>query len=276
MSKMTIRVCCPRWGAEHLAPKQFIQKVIQAGYEGIEVGIADHDEKMNEVLLLAREHGLLVIAQHYVTTHRDVDVHIREYEGRLRRIVQLQPDKINSQTGRDIFDLKDNLRIFEIADRIQQESGIPVLHETHRSRWMHCAWRTAEMVERLPTVQIALDASHWCCGSESLLEDQMHWIEAVVPHVGHVHARVGWQQGAQVSDPRAPEWAGALEAHLKWWDRTVEFRRSQGCAELTFTPEFGPVPYMPVLPYTQEPVADQWEINVFMMQLLRSRYGAKA
>ena len=36
--------------------------------------------------------------------------------------------------------------------------------------------------------------------------------------------------------------------------------------------EFGPPHYLPALPYTQQPVADQWAINVHMMQLLRKRY----
>jgi hypothetical protein len=30
---------------------------------------------------------------------------------------------------------------------------------------------------------------------------------------------------------------------------------------------------MPTLPYTRQPLADQWGINVHMMQLLRKRYS---
>jgi hypothetical protein len=29
---------------------------------------------------------------------------------------------------------------------------------------------------------------------------------------------------------------------------------------------------MPTTPYTRQPLADQWAINVYMMQLLRKRY----
>jgi hypothetical protein len=32
---------------------------------------------------------------------------------------------------------------------------------------------------------------------------------------------------------------------------------------------------MPTLPYTRMPLADQWGINVYMMQLLRQRYQTK-
>jgi len=41
---------------------------------------------------------------------------------------------------------------------------------------------------------------------------------------------------------------------------------------LTITPEFGPPPYFPILPWTKAPVGSQWDINLHMMQLLRRRY----
>jgi len=41
---------------------------------------------------------------------------------------------------------------------------------------------------------------------------------------------------------------------------------------LTITPEFGPFPYMVSLPGTNEPIANQWEVNLFMMNLLKERY----
>jgi hypothetical protein len=41
---------------------------------------------------------------------------------------------------------------------------------------------------------------------------------------------------------------------------------------LTVTCEFGPSGYLPTLPYTQQPVASQWDINVFMKDLLKKRW----
>ena len=41
---------------------------------------------------------------------------------------------------------------------------------------------------------------------------------------------------------------------------------------LTITPEFGPPPYLVTLPFTQQPLTDQWAVNVFMMNLLKERY----
>jgi hypothetical protein len=41
---------------------------------------------------------------------------------------------------------------------------------------------------------------------------------------------------------------------------------------LTITTEFGPPPYLPTIPFKNVPVADQFEINSFMKDLLRDRY----
>jgi hypothetical protein len=50
-------------------------------------------------------------------------------------------------------------------------------------------------------------------------------------------------------------------------------RKKEERARLTILTEFGPPNYMPALPYTLQPLADQWAINVYMMKMLRSRYA---
>jgi hypothetical protein len=35
------------------------------------------------------------------------------------------------------------------------------------------------------------------------------------------------------------------------------------------TTEFGPEPYMPTLPFSKTPVADQWELNLLMKEYLK-------
>ena len=270
---MKIHFFCPRWGSQAQPPEEFLRRVIEAGYDGIEIGFDDGDRSDEGIPELARASGLDVITQHFATLATDLDAHGREYEDRLRRAASFRPLFINSQTGRDLFDIGQNLRIFDVAERIAGETGIPIYHETHRARCLHTPWRTAELLRARPGTGLVLDLSHWCNVCESLLEDQSEGIGALLPAVRHIHARVGHAQGPQVSDPRAPEWKDALDAHLKWWDLIVAARREAGAGRLTITPEFGPPPYFPTLPWTRMPVASQWDINVHMMQLLRSRYA---
>ena len=126
-------------------------------------------------------------------------------------------------------------------------------------------------LDKLPNLRLTLDASHWCAVHESYLDDQPDALQAALARTDHIHSRVGHPEGPQVSDPRAPEWKDALEKHLAWWDKVVALQKRTG-APLTVTSEFGPVSYMPTLPFTNQPVTSQWDVNVYMMQLLRKRY----
>lgn len=272
MQSLQLLFLCPRWGSDTLLPSEFVAKVIETGYDGVEVGLAEFNPAVDEVIRRAKDAGLVVVTQHYDTAVRDLSLHLKNYEARLRLAAGYQPRFINSHTGRDFFTLAENKRIFALAGKIAGETGIPVYHETHRSRCCHTPWRTVELLKDMPEVRLVLDMSHWCVVCESLLEDQDDLMNQVIPCVEHVHARVGWSQGPQVSDPRAPEWESAIEAHLKWWDKIVALKRATGAEALTICPEFGPVPYLPVLPYSQKPVANQWEINAYMMNTLRKRY----
>ena len=55
---------------------------------------------------------------------------------------------------------------------------------------------------------------------------------------------------------------------MKLWQRIVDRHHAAGSEILTITPEFGPPTYMHTLPFTNEPVADTWEVNVYMRDLL--------
>jgi hypothetical protein len=97
-------------------------------------------------------------------------------------------------------------------------------------------------------------------------------MKLAIERSGHIHARIGHPEGPQVNDPRAPEWEAAVKAHLLWWDEIVSRKKKAG-EGLTVLTEFGPADYMPTTPYTRQPLADQWEINVYMMELFRKRYS---
>ena len=65
-------------------------------------------------------------------------------------------------------------------------------------------------------------------------------------------------------DPRAPEWSRHLEAHENWWVLVRASQQQRGMAVGTVTPEFGPAPYLHMLPFTQAPVADLADICDWM------------
>jgi hypothetical protein len=127
-------------------------------------------------------------------------------------------------------------------------------------------------MEKIQPLRLTLDISHWCNVHESLLDDQEDTVALALSRTDHIHTRIGHAEGPQVNDPRAPEWKDAVAAHVGWWDRVVEIKRKEG-KRLTMLTEFGPPDYLPALPFTRQPVANQWEINKYMLDTLRKRYG---
>lgn len=93
-----------------------------------------------------------------------------------------------------------------------------------------------------------------------------------ISRTDHIHARIGHTQAAQIPDPRAPEWEKAIDYHLKWWDKIIETHKQKGTEVFTICPEFGPYPYMPEIPFSRQPVADLWEVNLYIRDLLNKRY----
>lgn len=268
--KFGIHFFCPRWGAND-SWDDFCKRVKEAGYDGIESVYSLDPKLQKEELTALKKYELKIIGQYYQSFESDFDEHLKNYEKHLRNLVSANPIFINSQTGKDWFNFEQNKKIFETAFRIEKETGVKIVHETHRGKCLFAAHVTKEFLKQIPDISLTLDISHWCNVHESLLVDQKDAVDLALSRTNHIHSRVGHQEGPQINDPRAPEWAKTLDAHLAWWDKIVE-RYQKDNKLLTITTEFGPANYMPTLPYTQQPVANQFEINVFMMNLLKKRY----
>jgi sugar phosphate isomerase/epimerase len=268
---MKIKYYCPRWGASD-SWDSFCARAKKAGYDGVETPISLDENDKKEMTAALQKHGLELIAQYYQSFEVDLNEHLKNYEKHIRNMASVKPILINCQSGRDFFTFEQNKAIIDRAVALEKELGIEIVHETHRNKMNFAAHVTKQYLEKIPYLKLGADFSHWCVVSESLLSDQSEAMALACARANHIHARVGHQEGPQVNDPRAPEWKAALDAHLKWWDAIVENRRKAGVKIMTISPEFGPSGYLPTLPYTQVPVADQWAINEWMMNLLKARY----
>lgn len=268
---MSIRFYAPGWG-NALPFDLFCQNVKAAGYDGIEMALPLETDERQEILDSLATYELELIGQYWQSFETDLDEHSRQYEKYLRNLIAANPVFINCQTGKDFFTFEQNRQLFALAARISEETGVKIIHETHRGKALFAAHICQDYLARLPDIRLTLDISHWCNVHESLLDDQAESVALAIAHTDHIHSRVGHPEGPQVNDPRAPEWDIALQTHLGWWDNVVEAHLKNG-TQLTITTEFGPAPYMPLLPYTQMPLANQWEVNVFIMNLLKKRYA---
>jgi sugar phosphate isomerase/epimerase len=277
---MEIKFVCPYWGQEGTSPSDFFRRILQEGYDGVEINMPESSDFTKEFqieLEYARkmDKNFVFIAQQVLPLRQES---VKEYATRLKKrldtIVALKPNFINSHTGKDFFSFDDNCRIIEMVENIAQQSGIQILHETHRGRFTFHAASLLPYLERFPQLKLTADFSHWCTVSESLLSDQNEIVEKVIPFVYHLHARVGYEHSPQVNDPFAPEWKSTFDTFVGWWKKVIKAGNVTG-GFFTICPEFGPVPYMPTMPFTQKPLGDQWEINVRMKDYLQHEFDSR-
>lgn len=266
-----LKIMATNWGFEGTTD-QFCAKAKKEGYDGIEIWWPAENKK-DELFTALKNHGLEVgfLCGGW---HNDPQEHLGYFKKMIdaaaKQNIQ-RPLYINNHSGRDHFSFDNNKKFVEHTIALAKETGITICHETHRSRIIYAAPVTRQYIEKYPELKITFDVSHWCNVHESLLADQKETVDMTLERVEHIHARIGHPEGPQVNDPRAPEWENVVKAHLAWWDKVVERKKKNG-ERMTFLTEFGPPDYMPTTAYTRQPLANQWEINVHMMKLLKDRY----
>jgi sugar phosphate isomerase/epimerase len=267
-----LKLLATNWGFNGTLD-EYCSKVKKEGYDGIEIWWPMEKKEQDELFSALKRHGLEVgfLTGAYQPVFKEhLDAFTKMIDAAARNTVQ-RPLYINCHSGRDHFSFEQGRAFIDHTTALSRSTGIRICHETHRSRLLYAAPVARHYMEMIPELRVTFDVSHWCNVHESFLEDQQETIDMTLNRVDHVHARVGHPEGPQVNDPRAPEWEHAVRAHLAWWDKIVDLKKQKG-EVLTVLTEFGPADYMPTTPYTRQPLADQWGINVYMMQFLRKRY----
>jgi sugar phosphate isomerase/epimerase len=270
---MELKIIRSKWDMPDLSLRDFLQRVKGGGFDGCEIFLPDLREGPEESTELLREFNLSLVGMIASDGATTAD-HLRSLEERFAAASPYKPERINCHTGKDFFPLEENVKIVKRSLELSQELGIPISHETHRGRATFSTIATGLLIDAVPDIRLTADFSHWCCVHESLLQDQQAAVQRAIDHSDYIHARVGHMEGPQVSDPMAPEWKPEVDIHLEWWERILHHHQRQGSQKFAICPEFGPPPYMPLLPYTQQPVVNLWKLTTDMKDLLRQQLGS--
>lgn len=246
-----------------------LQQVAEAGYDGVEYG-PPAEPGDDAVFVRALENAGLRYAATVMTQGED---HARSFREQLGRVAQMNPAVIVAHSATDRMSLDGQLAFFEAALRVEEEAGVVVAHETHRARAFYTPWNTARILRELPNLKLGADFSHWSVVLGSDLDIADDDIDLAISRAVHIHGRVGYAHGPQVPDPRAPEHRGDLETYFAMWLEIARRRRRAGADTLTFTPIFGPWPYMQARPFTREPAADLWDVNLWMLDRFRTDFA---
>ena len=261
------------WGMEEPCLEDNLKKIKTGGYDHVEMGAPADPDMRDQLKELLQKYELGFVGQQW-SGGKNIEEHIHSFEAQARANADMNPVLINSHSGRDIYSAQENIKLVQRGHELEKELNVTLLHEIHRGRMTFSSNSTMALLEIEPKMKFTADLSHWCCVHESLLQDQMDRVEKAMQNAYYIHARVGHEQGPQITHPHAPEWMNQVDAHFAWWDRIIELRKSEDTPLLTICPEFGPPGYMPTLPFTGQPVADLWEVNHSMLHKLKERYGS--
>ncbi len=270
---MDIKILCPQWGHEHLDIRDFFEKVKTSGYEGVDTWIPENKHERKQFINLLSEYDLSMVSHQHQAKGDTINEFCKSFEYYLNLSLESNPILINSHSGRDYFSLAEQLKVIDIADNFAIKNSIRVVHETHRGRIGFGPVNAREIFALRPNMKITADFSHWVCVTESYLEKFEKELEEAIIRSEHIHARVGFTEGPQIPDPRVPYWKVQVELFLKLWERILTYQQSIGNENFTITPEFGPPPYMWTSLYDNSPIVNQWEINLFMKNLLIERFS---
>jgi sugar phosphate isomerase/epimerase len=245
------------WGVSEPWESVF-SRIKEEGFAGIETVLpeANRHAQFRELL---DAHEFEYVAD-ILTAGVTVEDHLASFREQMAGAAALKPRFVNCHSGRDSWTLEESARFFAEALAIEAEMGLPVAHETHRGRIFYNPWTTAALLRQFSDLKLCCDFSHWVCVCERLLDEQSDSIGLCADRCLHIHARVGYEEGPQVPDPRAPEFERHVESHEAWWKRIWQSQRARGLHTSTLTPEYGPPMYLHTLPYTNAPVADVWDI----------------
>lgn len=268
------------WG--HTGPiSDAAREAVADGFDGLEGPVPVDAEARQALLDALAEYDLSFIAEisttGYATPEPGATVaqHLDAFERILDRSLDTRPLFLSTMAGSDLWTFADSAEFLTRAWEIAQDRGVRVGFETHRSRSLYHPVRTAELLAELPPIELTLDFSHWCVVTERLVLDELPEILAVCAERAlHIQPRIGYDQGAQVPDPRAPEYSAAAEAHLRWWKTVWVSQAARGFDTITMTPEFGPDGYLHCEPFTRKPVAELRDLNRWTASMLREAFAA--
>jgi sugar phosphate isomerase/epimerase len=257
------------WGFEG-SWEAFFLKTKSSGYDGVEVWLPKNARVQQEVSKGLKKHQLKVIYLCGTNKSLSFKESLLAYENDLKRAIAQKPYAINSHTGSDFFSFEQNMKFLKLANDLSNKYNIPINHETHRGRFSYALPETKRYLNSDSAFRLTLDISHWMVVHESLLAQQQQLLDEVMERTDHVHARVGFEEGPQVNNPQAPEWDKALNRHLSIWESII-LSHWKTAKPMTITTEFGPPNYLHTAPFTQKPLSDQWEANVFIMKAIKEQ-----
>jgi len=275
----------PTWNAD--AWDRVLAKIKADGFDGVECVAEMLDRERHRFCTLTEKHGLVIVCQihtcRYPIQSAAVAAHLEAFRTLLEIAKGFSPVLVNAHAGYDGWTIDQMVEFYQGCLQIQSDYSFTIVHETHRRRCLFNPWITRDVLARVPELRVNCDLSHWVVVCERLFDDQpadKEMWQGFLPRLAQatrlIHARVGYDQGPQVPNPAAPEYAHELECHERWWDVMIDAALGRGDEYVYLEPEHGPAPYQQRLPFQPScPTGDVWLINTWLGQRQRARFAVR-
>ena len=114
---MQVQIFAAHWGNNELAPQVFIDRVKQAGFDGIEMSLPLDPAARDDWTGRIAAAGLGLIAQQWETVfHPSYEPHRAALAELLHNACAAKPLHVNSHTGKDYFTPAQNRALLELAE----------------------------------------------------------------------------------------------------------------------------------------------------------------
>ena len=278
-SKRNLKLIKTLWGIDDPVSPNLFQSIRREGYHGVEViRLAWTLDRPNLIRCL-NESGLTVVChihtgggfllngEYIYCGSYDVSKHKEDFKKQLKECEQLLAEVekggfVNVHAGVDAWSTDEAKEFLVFCLQEIKNVSFTVTFETHRQRLFGSPFQTRELLQLgdiATTLKLNADFSHWYCACERVFDsnqerDAKWWpslLDLVAERCLYIHARFGWSQGPQMADPSAAECDAERTLQMNTWNVLLQ----KQIGDCFVSPEFGPTPYMPVIPHSIEPVA---------------------
>lgn len=248
-----------------------IKLIAEAGFDGISAHWYDRTY-VKQLDKLMKDHGLEAEGQCFPKTVDDLKPALDTAVEFGVHHLCLQPD-VRPRS------LDDCLPLLEGWQQLSEEAGVEVLIETHRGRMTNDLFFTLDLIERMPSLKLLGDLSHFVVGREFTwpVSDENHALmHRILDSSCAFHGRVASSEQVQVelSFPHHKQW---LDLFLDWWGYGFRSwrRREAADASLAFVCELGPRPYSITDRYGED-TTDRWVEALFLKERIRALWAQSA
>ena len=146
-----LKLLATNWGFDGTMDV-YCDKVKKAGYDGIEIWWPMEKKDQDELFAVLKKYNLEVgflCAGHQSDYNENLQLFKQMTEAAATNNIQ-KPLYINCHSGKDFFSFDQSKTFIDHTLQLSKQTGIPIYHETHRSRILFAAPFAKHYMEKIP------------------------------------------------------------------------------------------------------------------------------